>query len=131
MFKMKVTNGLGNTCSWNITDMTFHWNVLPNYEGQLLKAHFVLDTSYDAFTTLDEIQNFLWEGSDEILSPSTKITIIDKMGVESDNLIPINSSDLLTLPYYDGRWFFIEVRQNFIGDGKGDEIVDENGNYVK
>lgn len=131
MFRMKVTNGLGNTREWNITDITFHWNVLPNYEGQLLKAHFVLDTSYDAFTTLDEIQSFLWEGSDGIISPSTKITIIDEMGVESDNLIPINSSNLSTSPYYDGRWFFMEVRQNFIGDGKGDEIVDENGNYVK
>ena len=84
MFRMKVTNGLGNTCEWNITDMTFHWNVLPNYEGQLLKAHFVLDTSYDEFATLDEIQNFLWEGSDGVLSPSTKITIIGEMGVESD-----------------------------------------------
>lgn len=130
MFKMKVINELGNTREWNITDITSHWNVLPEYEGQLLKVFLVIDPLYETNATLDEIHQFTLDGCN-FDNPSFEIHIIDKNGIESDNILPINMNKLTIIPRYEDRWIYIEVRQNFIGDGEGDEIVDENGNYVK
>lgn len=130
MFKMKVINELGNTREWNITDIISHWNVLPKYEGQLLKVQLTIDPSYDTNSTLDEICQFILDGCN-LNNPSFEIHIIDKNGIESDNILPLNMNTLTVAPRYEDRWIHIAVRQNFIGEGKGDEIVGENGNYVK
>lgn len=129
MFKMKVINELRNIREWNITDIISHWNVLPKYEGQLLKMSLTIDHSYETNSTLDEIYHFIMD-SCNLDKPSFEIHIIDENGVESDNILPIDMNRLTVIPRYEDRWIHIEVRQNFIGEGKGDEIVGEDGNYV-
>lgn len=130
MFKMKVVNALGNTNEWNVTDIISHWNVLPEYEGQLLKVSLTIDPLYDTHTTLDEIHRFMLDGC-SLDNPSFEVHIIDENGVESDNILPINMKELKIIPRYEDRWIHIEVRQNFIGEGKGDEIVGDDGEYIK